>query len=302
MTDLTLAVMAAGIGSRFGGLKQLAPIGPNGEVTISYSIHDALRAGIRSIVFVIRKDMEAEFRERIGRFAEARADTKYVHQSVTHLPQGFRPPAGRERPWGTGHAVLCCKGTVTTPFLVINADDLYGPTAYRLLGQYLRVVRSEAGISHYCMPGYPVRNTLSPHGHVARGVCRVSSDDFMLDVVERTRIQDFDGTIRYADDNGRWVDLPPDTIVSMNMWGLTPDVFDELERRFAAFLEKRGGDLKAEYFLPTIIGQLVAERKATVKVLRTGDPWYGVTYREDLVSVRGAVQDMIRRGVYPDKL
>ena len=296
MPNPTLIIMAAGLGSRYGGLKPLAPVGPHGEAALAYSIHDALKAGFGRIVFVIRKAMEAPFRESLGRAVEKTADTAYVFQELDRLPPGFRVPAGREKPWGTGHAILCCKEAVQTPFAVINADDFYGPTSYAALADYLKTAPS------YCMAGFILKNTLSPHGTVSRGVCEVTRDGFLVSVTERTQIRRGENSIQYADGPGRWVEIPGETIVSMNMWGFTPDIFGELERRFAAFLEKSGADLKAEYYLPSVVGELVREGKAKVRVLKSEESWFGLTYPEDLPAAQQAVRDLIRRGVYPDSL
>jgi UTP-glucose-1-phosphate uridylyltransferase len=288
--------MAAGLGSRYGGLKPLAPVGPNGEAALAYSIHDALKAGFGRIVFVIRKAMEAPFRESLGRAVEKTADTAYVFQELDRLPPGFRIPPGREKPWGTGHAILCCKEAVQTPFAVINADDFYGPTSYAALADYLKTAPS------YCMAGFILKNTLSPHGTVSRGVCEVTRDGFLVSVTERTQIRRAGDFIQYADSQGRWVDIPDETIVSMNMWGFTPDIFGELERRLVTFLEKSGADLKAEYYLPSVVGDLVREGKAKVRVLKSEESWFGLTYPQDLPAAQRAVRDLIRHGVYPDRL
>jgi NDP-sugar pyrophosphorylase family protein len=291
--------MAAGLGSRYGGIKQLAPVGPNGEAAVAYSIHDALKAGFGRIVFVIREAMEAPFRERVGKAVEKIADTAYVFQELDCLPAGkagFRVPAGREKPWGTGHAILCCREAVRTPFAVINADDFYGPTSYAALADHLKAAPS------YCMVGFVLENTLSPHGAVSRGVCEVARNGFLASVTERTQIRRSGDSIQYADETGRWVEIPGETIVSMNLWGFTPEIFDELERRFAAFLEKRGADLKAEYPIPTVVGELVREGRAKIRVFRTRESWFGLTYPEDLPAAQQAVRDLIRRGVYPERL
>ena len=296
MPNPTLIIMAAGLGSRYGGIKQLAPVGPNGETAVAYSIHDALKAGFGRIVFVIRKAMEAPFHERVGKAVEKIADTAYVFQKLDRLPPGFRVPAGREKPWGTGHAILCCKEAVRTPFAVINADDFYGPTSYAALADHLKAAPS------YCMVGFVLKNTLSPHGTVSRGICEVTRDGFLVSVTERTQIRRSGDAVQYADETGQWVEIPGETTVSMNLWGFTPEIFDELERRFAAFLEKRGADLKAEYPIPTVVGELVRGGQAKIRVFKTRETWFGLTYPEDLPAAQQAVRDLIRRGVYPSRL
>jgi choline kinase len=303
MIDPTLVVMAAGVGSRYGGLKQVDPVGLNGEIIIDYSIYDALRAGFRRIVFIIRQDMEAVFRDKVGRAVEKRADTVYVFQELNNVPQGFAVPPDRTKPWGTAHAVLSCRDAVRTPFAVINADDFYGAAAFQVMGGYLRQARDEAGVHDYGMVGYTLSNTLSEHGHVARGICEVTPDGFLVDVRERTRIQPFEDGIKYTDDGVNWVALAPDSVVSLNTWGFTLGVFQELEARFPVFLEKNVANLtKAEYFLPEVVGDLVREGKARVRVLPTRGKWYGVTYQEDRPRVQAAIREMVRRGVYPERL
>jgi NDP-sugar pyrophosphorylase family protein len=296
MPNPALIIMAAGLGSRYGGLKPLAPVGPNGEAAVAYSTHDALKAGFGRIVFVIRKAMEAPFRERVGKAVEKIADAAYVFQELDRLPPAFRVPAGREKPWGTGHAILCCKEAARTPFAVINADDFYGPTSYAALADHLKAAPS------YCMAGFVLENTLSPHGTVSRGICEVTRDGFLASVTERTQIRRSGDSVQYADETGRWVEIPGETIVSMNLWGFTPGIFDELERRFAAFLEKRGADIKAEYHIPTVVGELVRGGRAKVRVLKTRETWFGLTYPEDLPAAQQAVRDLIRRGIYPERL
>jgi hypothetical protein len=303
MTDPTLVVMAAGIGTRYGGFKQIDPVGLNGEIIIEYSIYDALKAGFRRAVFVIRRDMEAAFRERVGRAVEKRMDTVYVFQDLGDVPEGFRVPADRKKPWGTGHAVLSCKRAVRTPFAVINADDFYGATAFQALADYLRQAQDREGIYEYSMVGYALGNTLSEHGHVARGVCQVTPDGFLIDVRERTRIERTPDGIQYTENGADWVRLPSDSIVSLNTWGFALSIFQELEARFPLFLQKNIAALtKSEFFLPDIVGDLVKEGKARVKVLPTKEKWYGVTYQEDRPRVQAAIREMIRQGLYPEKL
>jgi len=302
MAEPTLVVMAAGLGRRYGGLKQLDPIGPNGEIALAYYVYDALRAGFAKVVFVIGKGMKELFRERVGKDVEGRVDTAYVCQALGDLPEGFGVPAGREKPWGTGHAILCCRDVVHAPFAVINCDDFYGPASYRILCDYLGSAKDEPGTSDYCMVGFVLKNTLSPHGHVARGICTVSTDGFLIRVTERTRVRSIEGAVKYADDDGRWVALSPDSIASMNMWGFTPGLFAELERKFVRFLEARANDPNAEFFIPEVVGELVKEGKARVKVLPTDETWFGITYKEDKPAAQQIIRDLIARGVYPKRL
>ncbi len=302
MADTTLVVMAAGIGSRYGGLKQIDPIGPGEEKIIDYSIHDARRAGFCRVVFVIRKEMEEDFRQHIGRRIEERIDTSYVHQELEPLPAGFKVPPDRVKPWGTAHAVAVCRDRVRTPFAVINADDFYGPSAFRVLCDGLKNLGEPDGVHEWCLVGYRLGNTLSEHGHVSRGVCEVASDGTLRGIHERVRIRRFEGAVRHTEDGENWIDLPADSVVSMNMWGFTPSLFDELDAGFVEFLKAHGQDPKAEYFLPERVGDLVASGRARVKVLRTEEQWFGITYREDKPLVEKAVRGLVERGVYPSSL
>lgn len=303
MSGPTLVVMAAGMGTRYGGLKQIDPVGPSGEIILDYSAYDALRSGFEKIVFVIRRDLEEAFREKVGRNLEHRTDVAYVFQDITHLPAGFSVPEGRVKPWGTGHAVMVCKGSVGTPFAAINADDYYGFGAFQTIADYLRTAMDRNGQYDYCMVGYAIRNTVSEHGSVARGICEVSEDGLLTDLRERTRIEQFPDGIRYTENGDDWVDLGPDTISSMNFWGFTPSFLDELEAGFPRFLQKSTDNpLKAEYFLPEVVGNLAKAGKARVRVLPTDEKWYGVTYQEDRPLIQKAMRDLISKGVYPEKL
>ncbi len=299
-----LIIMAAGIGSRYGGLKQVDPVGPNGEIIIDYSIYDALRAGFGKIVFLIRKEIEEIFHEKIGQEVDPRVETQYVLQDLCSLPPGFRVPEGRVKPWGTGHAVLCCKGAVSGPFAVINSDDFYGLGAFQTLAGYLRQACDLSdGPYDYSMVGYVLRNALSEHGSVARGVCTITPDGYLASVRERTRIEKFGEAVRYTENGIDWVEIPADSTVSMNTWGFTPSIFTELEARFPNFLERNAGNLvKAEFFLPDVVNELLAEGRARVKVLPTGEKWYGVTYPQDRAIVQQAIREKIRQGVYPERL
>ncbi|MBQ8663853.1 MAG: nucleotidyltransferase [Eubacterium sp.] len=291
----TLVIMAAGIGSRFGGgVKQLTPVGPNGEIIIDYSIHDALEAGFDKIVFIIRKDIEQDFYDVIGKRIEQICEVEYVFQSLDDLPEGFERPAERTKPWGTGQAVLCCKGIVKEPFAVINADDYYGKEAFVKVHDYL--VANGDKERAYCMAGFILDNTLSDNGTVTRGVCKVDEADMLTGIVETHGImRREDGIVRDEADNV----IPTGTHVSMNMWGLTPEFLELLENGFSTFLGNvKPGDIKAEYLVPTFIGDLLKADQISVKVLETADKWFGVTYAEDKQTVMDAFRELIARGVY----
>lgn len=295
--------MAAGIGTRYGGLKQIDPVGPNGEIILDYSVYDAIRAGFNRIVFVIRHDIEQAFRDKIGRSLEKRIDVAYVYQEITNLPPGFSVPDGRVKPWGTGHAVLSCKGTVDTPFAVINADDFYGATAYAVLAPYLRQSRDLDGVGDYCMVGYELANTLSENGTVARGICDVSADGFLTNVTERTSIERVGDEIKCAGEDGQLITLSPCTIASMNFWGFTAGFLEELDAGFAPFLRANADNItKCEYFLPAVVDRAVKAGRARVKVLQTSEKWYGVTYQQDRPLIQAAIRDMIATGIYPADL
>jgi hypothetical protein len=303
MSNPTLVVMAAGIGSRYGGLKQTDPVGPNGEIIIDYSIYDALNAGFGRVIFVITKDIEESFRARVGRTIEKRCETTYVFQKIENVPEGFEVPPDRQKPWGTGHATLSCRNVVHSPFAVINADDFYGRSSYQTLGDYLRSAQDRDGVYDYCMIGYVLGNTLTEHGHVARGVCTVNQDGYLVEIHERRRIEKSGESVRYTEDGETWVEISGESVVSMNMWGFTPSLFPELEARFRHFLqENRDNIQKAEYFLPDVVGDLIGENKARVRVLSTNERWFGVTYKQDKPRVKQAIRDLIRQGVYPENL
>jgi NDP-sugar pyrophosphorylase family protein len=304
MPDPTLVILAGGIGSRYGGLKQADPIGPNGELIISYSVYDALRAGFGHVVFLLRRDIEDAFRDRIGKDVERHTKVTYVFQDLDNVPAGFSIPAGRVKPWGTGHAVLCCKDVVRTNFAAINADDFYGATTFRALADYLRTAKDVPGAGEYSMAGYVLSNTLSEYGHVARGVCQVGPDGYLQSIRERLHIELLPDGIKDRVEDGSWVPFPPDNTVSMNMWGFTPSFFGELEARFPVFLAQNvaADPLKAEFLLPNIVGELVQEEKARVKVLPTDEKWFGVTYQADRPRVQAAVRELIAQGRYPAKL
>ena len=303
MSKPALVVMAAGMGSRYGGLKQLDPIGPHGEIILDYSVYDALRAGYERIVFVIKEQIEDAFRDKVGRTIEKHCDTAYVFQHLADVPEGYALPPDRVKPWGTAHAAMSARRVVDVPLAVINADDFYGRSSFQVLGDYLRTARDVDGVYDCCMVGFRLDNTLTDHGHVARGVCTVDERGHLLGVRERTRIQRFGDSARYTEDGDTWIEIPGETTVSLNMWGFTPSLFAELEARFLPFLEGNADNiLKAEYFLPEAVGGLVREGKATVKVLSTDERWFGVTYKADKPMVEQAVRELIRRGVYPENL
>ncbi len=302
MLQPQLVVMAAGMGSRYGGLKQIEPIGPNKEIIIDYALYDAHRAGFKRIAFVVRKDIEHAFRERIGSVVEKHFDVTYALQKIDDLPNDFSAPAQRNKPWGTAHAVLCAADAVDAPFAVINADDFYGAESFKILYGYLRTARDSAGMYDYCMVGYRLINTISEHGHVSRGVCTETADGHLGTIVEYSKIQASGRAVRYQGDDGAWADIDGSSIASMNMFGFTPSFLAELKARFPAFLKENIGNPKAEFFLPTVVNDLVKERKARVKILPTTDSWIGVTYEEDTPKVREAIRALVAQGVYPEKL
>ena len=300
MQEPTLVIMAAGMGSRFGGLKQVTPVDEAGHPIIDFSLYDAWRAGFRRVVFIIKRELEAEFRQRVGRRAEDHFQVSYVFQDLDRLPEGFAVPEGREKPWGTGHAVACCRGVVEGPFAVINADDFYGPSAYTAIYDFLR---TSADPSRYAMVGYRVRNTVTEHGSVSRGVCEVR-DGFLTGVTERTKIYKRGDHAAYTEDGETFVDLPGDTLVSMNLWGFSAAFLDQLWARFPAFLAENlpSNPTKCEYYLPAVVNAQLSDGSAAVQVLPCEEAWYGVTYREDLDTVRTAIARMKREGLYPDQL
>lgn len=299
----TLFVLAAGMGSRYGGLKQIDGLGPNGETIMDYSIYDAVKAGFGKVVFVIRKDFEEDFREKILSKYSGHIPTEIVFQSLDKLPEGYRLPesSARTKPWGTNHALLMGKGVIKEPFAIINADDFYGAESFKILADFLTSVEGKKNA--YCMIGYRVGNTLSEGGSVARGVCETDRDGFLTKVVERTAIQRNEkGEIAFTDENGREQTLSEDTPVSMNMWGFTPDYFDYAEEGFKAFLDKNLGAEKAEYYIPSCVDTLINNGTATVKVLDTPSKWFGVTYSSDRPAVVAKFKELHDKGVYPDRL
>jgi dTDP-glucose pyrophosphorylase len=304
MNKPVLVIMAAGMGSRYGGLKQIDPIDDQGHLIIDYSIYDAIKAGFEKIIFIIKKENEADFREKIGDRIKNHIQVEYVYQSLDNLPEGYSVPEGRVKPWGTGHAVLCCLGKVHGPLAVINADDYYGRNAFSIIYDYL-INEKDKEKYNYAMVGYIIENTLTENGHVARGVCTVNDEGHLTGIVERTRIEKKDGDAAYTTDDGRtWIPIPKESIVSMNMWGFTNSILGELNSRFKRFLDTKLSlnPQKAEFFLPDAVGDLLKEGKATVRVLKTHDKWYGVTYKEDKERVVNAVARMKKEGLYPEKL
>jgi dTDP-glucose pyrophosphorylase len=294
-----LLVMAAGMGSRYGGLKQIDPIGPSGEIMIDYSVYDALRAGFGRVVFIIRRDIEEAFRHVIDRQIARRAPVSYVFQALDDLPAGFAPPAGRTKPWGTGHAVLSARGEIREPFAVINADDFYGRAAYEGMAAALTCAAVDS--TEFYLAGYRLNDTLSDHGAVSRGVCEVGPDGLLRRVVERTHIERRAGGVVAQSDAGV-LPIAPDTTVSMNFWGFTPALFAHLERAFVEFLKTNAANPKSELAIPTIIDGLIAAGRATVRVVPTSARWLGMTYPEDKPLVRKGVRQLIAEGVYPNPL
>lgn len=303
MGKTTLVVMAAGMGSRYGGLKQIDPIGPNGEIIMDYSIYDALKAGFNKVVFIIKEELYESFREVIGERIEKLVETAYVFQDIKNVPANFEVPADRTKPWGTGHAVMSCKEAIDSPFAVINADDFYGASSFKVIHDYLDNLEDEANMYKYAMVGFTLENTITEHGHVARGVCKVDENSSLVEIHERTKIMKFGKETKYTEDGENWVVIPEGSIVSMNTWGFTPSILKELEARFPIFLEEsKNNILKAEYFLPTVVDNLIREGKASVKVLNSDEKWYGVTYKEDKPVVKEAINKMIEDGKYPANL
>lgn len=287
--NITLVVMAAGMGSRFGGLKQIEPIGKNGEILLDYSVYDAVAAGFNKVVFVIKHAIEEDFKAVVGKRIEKMVKTEYVFQETDALPEGFVCPSDRVKPWGTAHAVLCCKNVVKEPFAVINADDYYGKSAFIKTAEFLKNNNGD-----YCMTGFRLVNTLTENGYVSRGVCEIENGE-LKSVTERTKIID----CKYTEDDGKsWTALPPDTVVSMNLWGFMPDLFDYAENGFKEFLKNNINNPKAEYYLPSVVSGLIASGEKKVNVLVAEDKWYGVTYKEDKPLVCTAINKMAEDGLY----
>ena len=302
----TLVLLAAGMGSRYGGLKQIDPIDAQGHKIIDFSIYDALKAGFGKVVFIIKKENESDFRECIGDAVAAKTDVEYVFQEQDRIPDWVKIPEGRVKPWGTAHAILCCKDAVKEPFAVINSDDYYGVSAYKTLVDFLaRPEAAAPGMLPFCMVGYQLKNTLTEHGSVARGCCRMNEEGYLTHIEELTKIEKTAEGARYTQDDGAsWTDISVDTLVSMNMWGFQPEIFDKLdaavERFFREDMEKN--PLKSECFIPIEVGRMVQAKEASVKVLSSADKWFGVTYKEDKPFVMESIQKLKEQGVYPEKL
>ncbi|BBF44813.1 glutamate synthase [NADPH] large chain [Lachnospiraceae bacterium KM106-2] len=299
MSKCSLVIMAAGLGSRYGGIKQLEAVGANGEIIMDYSIYAAKKAGFDKVVFIIRRDIEKDFKEVIGNRISKQIQVEYVYQDMNQLPDGYQVPEGRVKPWGTGHAVLCCKEVVREPFLVINADDYYGVEGFQKVYDYLTQPEKDNEKYHFCMVGFQLGNTLSENGSVSRGVCKVDEEEQLVDILETTGIMKQDGRLVSDLDNPLTMETP----VSMNMWGFSPVMLEELEKSFPEFLDSiEEGNLKKEYFLPSVVNQLIKDGKADVKVLTSKDKWFGVTYKEDKEFVVDSIKQLIKNGVYPEKL
>lgn len=296
----TLFILAAGMGSRYGGLKQIDGLGPNGETIMDYSVYDALRAGFGKIVFVIRKDFEQAFRDAVLAKYQDRVPCDICFQSIDRVPEGCTYNPDRQKPWGTNHAVLMGKDVINEPFAVINADDYYGRESFQILADFLRSVEGKKG--EYCMVGYRVQNTLSENGSVSRGVCATDANGLLTDVVERTSIEMVGNKIVFKDEDGKDVEIPANTPVSMNMWGFTPEYFEYSEEAFRQFLAEYGQELKKEFYIPTLVNDLIVSGKATCRVLDTPSKWFGVTYSEDRPQVVMKFNALMQNGTYPEKL
>lgn len=303
MKDITLVIMAAGMGSRYGGLKQIDPVGLEGEIILDYSVYDAIEAGFTKVVFVIKHEIEKDFKEVIGNKYDGKVKIEFAFQDINNIPEGYTVPDGRTKPWGTGHAILSCKDIVDGPFAVINADDFYGKETFRALYNELTREKEENGKYQFCMAGFKIENTLTENGHVARGVCETDGN-MLTSVNERTKIIKDGDKIKYTEDDGEsWTEIQKGTTVSMNLWGFTADIFDELQKGFAAFFEKNKADLsKCEYYIPFAVDDLIKDGKAQVTVVVTNEKWYGVTYKADKPTVEKALREKTEAGVYPSPL
>jgi UTP-glucose-1-phosphate uridylyltransferase len=297
----TLLILAAGMGSRYGGMKQIDAFGPSGETITDYSIYDALHAGFERFVFVISPKMEEDFKNHYIKKFPSDLNVDYVIQSLEDIPEGFNLPADRVKPWGTAHAVLMARDAINEPFAVINADDYYGRKSYKIMNHFLAQT-SECAPGYYCMVGFELQNTVSEHGSVARGVCQVNDKGYLTGMVERTKIYTRDGSIVFEDENGSVKKLDPMTTVSMNLFGFTPDFFAHIEDDFKGFLKQNADNPGAEIYIPYVINNLIAARKAKMKVLQTPEMWFGVTYQEDKPKVLKAIRALVDKGIYPEKL
>ncbi len=304
MDKPVLVIMAAGMGSRYGGLKQLDPIDDDGHIIMDFSMYDAKRAGFEKVIFIIKKENEADFKEVVGNRMSAYMEVEYVFQEIGDLPEGYTVPEGRVKPWGTAHAVLSCIDRIDGPFAVINADDYYGASAFRLIYDYLATHKDDEKY-RYAMVGYKLGNTVTDHGHVSRGICETNGAGELVGVTERTKIEKRDGGIVYLnDDETAWIPVSGDAVVSMNMWGFTRSFLEEIREGFPAFLDKglRENPMKCEYFLPAVVSRLLEEDRASVAVLKSADKWYGITYKEDKPVIVEAVRRMKDEGIYPVNL
>ena len=302
--DKTLVILAAGMGSRYGGLKQIDPVGPNNAIIIDYSIYDAIKCGFNKVVFIIKKENEQIFREVIGDKVSKHVKVEYVYQSTDMLPEGFNVPEDRVKPWGTAHAIYCCKGAVNEPFMVINSDDFYGRGAYENISKWMDRTDFSSDAYKFAMSAYFLKNTLTENGTVSRGVCDVNEKGQLNDVVERTKIMRVNGKISFTEDEENWTELPEDCVCSMNCWGFPAEIIDEIEKYFIDFLKNEvpANPLKSEFYLPFLVRDMLSEKKCTVDVLETKDKWFGVTYKEDKPDVVKSVQALVDSGAYPEEL
>ena len=304
MNKPVLVIMAAGMGSRYGGLKQIDPVDEEGHIIMDFSMYDAKQAGFEKVIFIIKRENEADFREAVGDRMSKYMEVSYAFQELQNIPEGYEVPEGRVKPWGTAHAVLSCIDQIDGPFAVINADDYYGKEAFRLIYDYLATHQDDDKY-RYTMVGYQLGNTVTDNGHVARGVCDMNENGELVAIHERTRIEKREGGITYTEDDGKtWTEVPADTTVSMNMWGFTKSILKEIKDGFPAFLEEglKTNPMKCEYFLPTVVSNLLEADQATVAVLKSADKWYGVTYKEDKPVVVAAIKKMKEDGLYPEHL
>jgi NDP-sugar pyrophosphorylase family protein len=297
----SLLIMAAGMGSRYGGLKQMEALGPSGATLLDYSIHDAIRSGFGKVVFVIRHDIEADFKRIVGKKWESHVPVRYVFQELGMVPEGFKTPPARQKPWGTGHAIWVARGAVKEPFAAINADDYYGRHSFKVLAGHLKKIK-KLDKPDYSMVGFKLKNTLSEHGTVSRGVCEITSTGFLKKVVERLKIEKAGTKARYLEEDGNAHPLKGTETVSMNMWGFTPLLFEQLGERFEKFLKEKGGEEKSEFLIPRVVDDLVRDKEAKVRVLSTRDQWFGITYPEDKAKVRQSMEGLGKKGVYPERL
>ncbi len=300
MKKPTLLILAAGLGSRYGGIKQMDKIGPSGESIIDYSIYDAIRAGFKKIVFVLNRNIISDFKEVYEPKLKGKIENIYVLQETEKLPTGFTCPKNRVKPWGTAHAILAAKDEINEAFAVINADDFYGANAYKTVVEYFNKISLES--TDYCMIGYQLRNTITEHGSVSRGVCMVDAENYLIRVDERTNIQKRNNEVRYYEDEGKWIKLDKNTIVSMNVWGFTPGFFDFLEKGFIKFLTESVNVDKSEYFIPLEVTNLINSKRVRVKVLESDEKWFGVTFKEDKEFVIESINSLVNQNIYPGNL